>query len=353
LSGGNVLKGLVLGGFGLVLAMVGLAPLDSVPRYTLDWLLGDEAIFLWDGISLIAVTVGLFAIPEIIELGTSGTSIARQQVGKLGGVMEGVKDTFRQWKLVLSCSGIGAYIGLLPGLGGGTAQWLAYAHAVQSSPDKERFGKGAVEGVLGPGAANNSKEGGDLIPTVAFGVPGSVSTAILLGAFIIQGLVPGPAMLDPAQHLPLTFSMVWIIVVSNVITVAVCFLFLGQLVKITHMKGTYLIPFLLLLVYLGGFTVKNAFGDLVLVVLFGAVGWLMVRYDWPRPPLLLGLVLGGIAEKNLFIATGAYGAGWLLRPGVILLALLIVVGIAYPFFERWRARRAAKPPLLVGAAHES
>jgi TctA family transporter len=266
--------------------------------------------------------------------------------------MEGVKDTFRHWKLVLSASGIGAYIGLLPGLGGGTAQWLAYAHAVQSSPNKERFGKGAVEGVLGPGAANNSKEGGDLIPTVAFGIPGSVSTAILLGAFIIQGLVPGPAMLDPAQHLPLTFSFVWIIVVANIITVAVCFLFLRQIARITEIRGTFLIPFILLLVYLGGFTVKNAFGDLVLVILFGALGWLMVQYDWPRPPLLLGLVLGGIAEKNLFIATSAYGAGWLLRPGVILLALLIVAGIAYPYFERWRAERSAKQRVLLGATHE-
>ena len=137
--------------------------------------------------------------------------------------MEGVKDTFRHWKLVLRCSAIGAYIGLIPGMGGGPAQWLAYAHAVQSSPNKERFGKGAVEGVLGPGAANNSKEGGNLIPTLAFGVPGSVSMAILLGAFIIQGIVPGPDLLNPAKYLTLTFSFVWIIVVTNIITVRSAF----------------------------------------------------------------------------------------------------------------------------------
>jgi TctA family transporter len=352
-SGGHVLKGLTMGGFGLALAMVGLAPVDGVARYTLEGLLGTEnSIFLWDGISLVAVTVGLFAIPEIIDLGVRGTSIAGQAVGKIGGVMQGVRDTFHHWKLVLSCSGIGAYIGVLPALGGGTAQWLAYAHAVQSSPDKERFGKGAVEGVLGPGAANNSKEGGDLIPTVAFGVPGSVSTAILLGAFIILGLVPGPAMLDPAQYLPLTFSFVWIIAVSNVITVAVCFLFLGHLARITEIKGTYLIPFILLLVYLGGLTVKNAFGDLVLVLLFGVLGWLMVQLDWPRPPLLLGLVIGGIAEKNLFIATTGYGIAWLLRPGVILMALLIVGAIAYPFVQSWRERRWPKPAPALEVAHE-
>jgi TctA family transporter len=332
LSGENVSKGLAAGGLGLALAMVGLDPIESVPRYTLEGLVGeDNALFLWDGIALVSVTVGLFAIPEIIDLAVQGTSIARDaKPGKLGGVMEGVKDTFRHWKLVLRCSGIGAYIGLIPGMGGGPAQWLAYAHAVQTSPDKDRFGKGAVEGVLGPGAANNSKEGGSLIPTLAFGVPGSVSMAILLGAFIIQGIVPGPDLLNPAKHLTLTFSFVWTIVITNIITVAICFLFLNQLAKITYVKGTYLIPFLLLLVYLGGFAVKNSFGDMMLVLIFGALGWLMVKFDWQRPPLLLGLVLGGIAENNLFIASRIYGASWLLHPGVMVIALITLIGMLYP-----------------------
>jgi len=332
LSGDNVPKGLAAGGLGLVLAMIGLDPIESVPRFTLEPVLGENnALFLWDGVALVSVTVGLFAIPEIIDLAVQGTSIAgTNQPGRLGGVMEGVKDTFRHWKLVLRCSGIGAYIGLIPGMGGGPAQWLAYAHAVQSSPEKERFGKGAVEGVLGPGAANNSKEGGSLIPTLAFGVPGSLSMAILLGAFIIQGIVPGPDLLNPAKHLTLTFSFVWIIVITNIITVAICFLFLNQLAKITFVKGTYLIPFLLLLIFLGGFATKNSLGDVILVLLFGALGWLMVKFDWQRPPLLLGLVLGGIAENNLFIASRIYGFGWLLHPGVLVIALITVVGMAYP-----------------------
>ena len=105
------------------------------------------------------------------------------------------------------CSALGAYVGILPGVGGGTAQWVAYAYAVQSSPNRERFGKGAVEGVLGPGAANNSTRGGDLITTVAFGIPSSVSTAILFGAFLIQGIVPGPDMLNPAKHSRLLFRL--------------------------------------------------------------------------------------------------------------------------------------------------
>jgi putative tricarboxylic transport membrane protein len=339
LSGGNLTKGLVAGGLGLTLAMVGLDPIESVPRFTLEPILGeDNALFLWDGVSLIAVTVGLFAIPEIIDLAVQGTSIARDQVGKIGGVMEGVKDTFRHWWLVIRCSALGAYVGILPGMGGGTAQWVAYAHAVQSSPHKERFGHGAVEGVLGPGAANNSTRGGDLVTTVAFGIPSSVSTAILLGAFIIQGIVPGPDLLNPAKYLSLTFSFVWILIISNIITVAVCFLFLNQLAKITFVKGTFLIPFLLLLIYLGSFAVKNSYGDIGLMLIFGALGWFMVKFDWQRPPLLLGLVLGGIAENNLFIATKIYGASWLIHPGVIVIGLLMLVGLLYPLFDAWRRR---------------
>jgi hypothetical protein len=218
---------------------------------------------------------------------------------------------------------------------------LAYAHAVQTSPGKERFGKGAIEGVLGPGAANNSKEGGSLIPTLAFGVPGSVSMAILLGAFIIQGIVPGPDLLNPAKHLTLTMSFVWIIVITNIITVAICFLFLNQLAKITFIKGTYLIPLLLLLIYLGGFAVKNSFGDMMLVALFGAIGWFMVKFDWQRPPLLLGLVLGGIAENNLFIASRIYGYSWLLHPGVLVIGAIILFGMLYPYLQSWLKKRSA------------
>jgi len=199
-----------------------------------------------------------------------------------------------------------------------------------------------VEGVLGPGAANNSNLGGGLVPTIAFGVPGNVTMAILLGAFIIQGLVPGPPMLIPESqggHLTLTFSFVWIIVIANIITVAACFLFLKQLVRITEVRGSLIIPFVLLLVYLGGFATKNAFEDLVVVLLFGAMGWVMVQLDWSRPPLLLGLVLGPLAEDRLFLSMDNYGISWLWFPSVLVLFAVILAGIFYPVFQTWRERR--------------
>ena len=340
LSGGNLLKGLISGGLGFLLATIGLDPISGIQRYTFGQL------FLWDGIGLVPVTLGLFAIPEIIDLAIVATSISREKVGKLGGVMTGIKDTFQHFWLVFRCSAMGAYIGVIPGMGGAVSQWLAYAHAVQSSPDKERFGKGAIEGVLGPGAANNSTLGGAMIPTIAFGVPGSVVMAILLGAFIIQGIVPGPDMLlpEPRGKLSLTFSFVWIIVISNIITVAICLLFLNTLAKVTQIRVSLLMPIILLLVYLGAFAEKNAFADLVIVLIFGMLGWVMVKFGWQRPPLLLGLVLGPLMENRLFLSTDNYGLAWATRPGVLIIFAVIVFGIVYPILKnRWQ--RPAEAPV--------
>jgi TctA family transporter len=228
-------------------------------------------------------------------------------------------------------------IGIIPGLGGAVAQWVAYAHAVQSAPDRSRFGKGDVRGVLGPGAANNSKEGGALIPTIAFGVPGSVSMALLLGAFLIQGLVPGPAMLT--THLQLTFSFVWLIVISNVITVAVCFLFLNQLVKITYVRSSLLIPGILLLVFLGGYSDTNSVFSMGTTLVFGLLGLAMVHLDWPRPPLILGLVLGALIEKNFFISYSLFGFGLFARPTVLALLALGLLVLIFPVIQTFFVRR--------------
>jgi TctA family transporter len=325
-SGPNVLKGVIAGGIGLMLSMVGLDPLIGIERYTFG------RLELWEGISLVAVTTGLFGIPEVLDLWIKRTSIAEHAVGKIGGVWEGVKDTFRHWGITIRCSALGTFMGIMPGLGASIGQWVAYAHAVQSSPDRTRFGKGDVRGVLGPGAANNSALGGGLIPTIAFGVPGNVVFAILLGAFLIQGLTPGPAMLT--RHLDLVFSFVWIIVVTNIITVAICFLFIKQLVRITEVRGAILIPSIIVLILLGGYVESHTLFALFLTLAAGAVGYVMVRLDWPRPPLILGLVLGRLVEKNLFTSYQAYGIGLLARPVVVLVLVGCIGILLWPLWQR-------------------
>jgi len=349
LSGEAVLKGIISGGLGLMLATIGLDPISGIQRFTFGQL------FLWDGVGLVPVTIGFYAIPETIELAVLGKSIAQEKVGKIGGVMQGVRDTFRHWWLVLRCSAIGTFTAIIPGMGAATTQWLAYAHSVQSSPNKERFGRGAVEGVLGPGAANNSTLGGSMITTVAFGVPASVIMAILLGAFIIQGIVPGPDMLTPPPKgkLDLTLSFVWVIVISNIITVAACFLFLSPLAKITQIRGSLIIPFILILIYLGAFAEKNAFEDMMVVLFFGALGWILEKFQWPRPPVLLGLVLGPLAENRLFLSTDNYGLAWSWRPGVLVIFVITLFGIFYPIIkERRGKKKSVAIPSTLAAATE-
>ena len=331
------IKGFAMGFLGLLLATIGQERQSGILRFDFG------LMYLWEGLDLIPVLVGIFAIPEIVDLAVRGTSIAgNAPVAKLGsGVWQGIRDTFTHGWLVVRCSVVGVFVGILPGAGGGVAQWMAYAHAVQSAKDakdREGFGHGDVRGVLGPGAANNSKEGGDLIPTIAFGVPGSGAMAILLGAFLIMGLHPGPDMLT--KHLAVTYSMVWTLVISNVITVIACLALLPYLAVLTRIRGSVIIPFLLLLVFVGSYTANKQIADLLVTLAAGALGCLMVRYEWPRAPLVLGFVLGKLAETYLFISMARYGYAWLVQPLVILLIALTVMVIVFPYFQERRTRAA-------------
>ena len=251
-------------------------------------------MYLWEGLDLVPVLVGIFAIPEIVDLAVRGTAIAGEKLpaNLQAGVMEGIKDTFRHFWLVFRCSAIGVFVGIYAGsrrrrraMGGLRA---CSPERQRYAKDRERFGKGDVRGVLGPGAANNSKEGGDLIPTIAFGVPGSGAMAILLGGFLIMGLTPGPDMLT--KHLPITFSMVWTLVIANIITVLLCLMVLNHLAKLTYVRGGLIIPFVLFLVFVGSYTANSHIADLVVTLLFGLLGYLMVLFGWPRPPFVLGFV---------------------------------------------------------------
>jgi TctA family transporter len=332
----GLLLGLLSGGVGFLCSLVGQDRQAGILRFTFGQL------YLWGGLEIIPVVVGLFAIPEVVDLAVRGTAIAgKVSYGKLGkGVREGIKDTFRYFWLTVRCSAVGSFIGILPGLGGGVAQWVSYAHATQSAKsveEQEGFGKGDVRGVLGPGAANNSKEGAGLIPTVAFGIPASSGMAILMGAFFLLGLVPGPEMLT--THLPLTFSMVWTIVIANIIIVAVSLLFINKIANMTTLRGGLIIPFIVLLAFIGSYTATNQLGDLIVTLIFGGFGYFMVRFGWPRPPFILGFILGKLAETYLYTSTTRYGAAWLLRPKVLII-LCLAIGVAlYPFLQRRRLAR--------------
>lgn len=326
-----LLFGIASAMMGLVCSLVGQDDQAGIRRYTFG------QMYLWNGLPLVPVMIGLFAIPEVVDLTVRGTAIAGNVAyGKLGkGVWEGIKDTFRHFWLTIRCSLIGSFVGIIPGLGGGVAQWVSYAHATQSAKtveERDGFGKGDVRGVLGPGAANNSKEGAALIPAIAFGIPSSVSFALLIGALLIMGLNPGPDMLT--THLAITYSMVWTIVISNIMVVAVSLLFINRIAKLTTIRGSVINPIIIFLCFIGAYSANNNIADLIVLIVFGIVGYFMVRVGWPRPPFILGFVLGNLAETYFYSSISRYGVSWLYRPKVIIIFIITVLFVLFPVFQK-------------------
>jgi putative tricarboxylic transport membrane protein len=334
LAGKNVLRGFLMAGLGFVVGMMGLDSSSGIPRYTFGQL------DLWDGINLVPLVVGLFGGAEVLQLMLSRRSIAQPAEGgprKVTGVGQGVRDALRHWWLVIRSSGIGVGLGVVPGMGGSVAQFIAYGHAQATSKHPETFGKGNIEGVVAAGANNNAKDSGSLIPTIAFGIPGSVGTAVLLGAFLIAGLTPGKEMLT--TELPVTMSMVWVMVIANAIAVAVAFVVLRPLARLTYIRGTLLVPFLLVLVGIGAYSAGNSFLDIFVMLAAAAIGVIAIRWDWPRVPFLLAAILGAIAERYLFLSYSLSGWSWLNDPVVVVLFLVSLAAVGRPLLAGRRGRR--------------
>jgi len=201
-----------------------------------------------------------------------------------------------------------------------------------------------VRGVIASESSNNAKEGGALVPTVAFGVPGSATMAILLGAFLIHGLVPGPDMLT--KHLSVTYAMVWSIALANVLGAGLCYAFSPQFAKLATLRYSLILPAVLGIIYIGAFEATRQWGDLFTLLFFGLVGWIMKQFKWPRPPLILGVVLGDTIERYLFISIERYGLSWMLRPIVFGLFALAILGLVRPFLQDVRGQGGVQRMLM-------
>jgi TctA family transporter len=332
LSGNAPLRGLTAAGLGILIAMIGSDPQSG----TLRWTFG--TLYLWDGLPLVPVVLGLFALPELCDLAIARSAIASGTKYDIkAGMWQGAKDCFTHWWLVLRCSWIGAAFGSVPGIGGAVIDWLAYGHAVRTEKGaQETFGRGDVRGVIASESANNAREGGALVPTVAFGVPGSAGMAILMGAFLIHGLVPGPDMLS--KHLNITYAMVWSVALANILGAGLCYLFSGQFARLATLRYTLILPCVLGIIYIGAFEGSRNWGDLFALLAFGVLGWTMKQLRWPRPPLILGLVLGDVIERYMFISIERYGMTWLGRPIVVLLLAFATLGLLRPLIQEVRRR---------------
>lgn len=335
LSGSAPLKGLAAACIGIMIAMIGTDPRTGTFRWTFD------SIYLWDGMPLVPITLGIFALPELCDLAIGRTSIsdgARFSIKT--GILQGAKDSFRHWWLVLRCSWIGAAMGAIPGIGGAVIDWMAYGHASKTEKDaKKTFGRGDVRGVIASESANNAKEGGSLLTTVAFGIPGSAGMAIILGAFIAQGLIPGPDMLG--KNLSITYSMVWSIALANIFGAGLCYAFSGYFARLATLRYTLILPSVLSIIYIGAYGGSREWGDLIALLIFGVLGWVMKRLKWPRPPLILGVVLGAAIERYMFISIELDGIAWLLHPVVLIFLGIALYGLVGPVIKKKRAERAS------------
>src|SRR5262245_26170746 len=328
LSGSAPLRGVAAACLGIMIAMIGSDPQTGTLRWTMD------SLYLWDGLKLTPLLLGIFALPELCDLLIGRTTISKaiDKASIYKGQWQGVKDCLQNWWLIVRCSWIGGGIGSIPGISASVIDWLAYGHALKTEKGaRDTFGKGDVRGVIASESSNNAKEGGALVPTIAFGVPGSATMAILLGAFLIHGLVPGPDMLH--KNLDITYTMVWSVALANILGAGLCYAFSPQFAKLATLRYTLILPAVLGVVYIGAFEANRSWGDLVALLCFGLLGWLMKQNKWPRPPLVLGLVLGDSIERYMFISVERYGISWMWRPVVAVLLILAVIGLVRPLIQ--------------------
>lgn len=292
LAGRVALKGIMAAGLGMLVASIGEGPFNGELRMS-----SYDVPYFTDGLKLVIVGLGIFAVPEIIALLRKDKAIAeRASLGS--GWLAGVKDWWQHKWLSVRCALIGVVVGVIPGLGGSVVDWIAYGHTVQTTKDKAGFGKGDVRGVIGPESSNNAKEGGGLVPTLLFGIPGSGSMAIFIGALALLGsgeLEVGQVMLK--DNLNYTYAIVWLLALANVFGTILCIGLSGQIAKLTTIRFALIAPFIFMIISFAAFQSGQDLMDLAVLFGIGFLGILMRRFDWSRPAFLIGFVLANPVEN--------------------------------------------------------
>jgi putative tricarboxylic transport membrane protein len=335
-TGGRFLRGLIAGALGLMLAFVGYDAVNGGVRFTFG------SNYLWDGIQLVPALTGLFAISEMIALSVSGGTIAKAGTqARITDVWQGVRLAVRHWKTTLQGSAIGTFIGAVPGLGGTVAAFLAYSAAMQISKSPETFGKGNIEGVIGPEASNNSKDGGALIPTLSFGIPGSAEMAVFLGVLVLHGVQPGPMLL--LEHEGVMFSLILALLASTLLSNLVVLAVARPLAVITRVDVHLLVPVVIAVALVGVYALRETVGDVLLAGLFGALGYLMIRFRYPRVTLVIALILGELAERSFHQSLNMSSGDWTIfftRTASLVIFLMLLGFLLVPAARGW-SRRAA------------
>ena len=331
LAGRVPVKGLASAALGILVGTIGAASAGGSARMS-----SYEYPYLYDGLKLVIVGLGIFAIPEIVALLRQGTAIAGE--AKLGaGWRVGVSDWWKNRWLSIRCSSIGVLVGVIPGLGGSVVDWIAYGHTVQTTKDKSQFGKGDIRGVIGPESSNNAKEGGGLVPTLLFGIPGSGSMAIFIGGMALLGYEAGPRMIT--ENLDVTYTMVWSLAFANVLGTVLCIALSPWIARLTTIRFVLLAPFLFMMICFAAFQSGQELADLVALLGVGLLGVFLKRFEWSRPAFLIGFVLSNQVEvyvnqayqiaSHRFSSSLAEGMGYIFTPIVLVIGAVTVLSVYF------------------------
>jgi putative tricarboxylic transport membrane protein len=325
--GKDLAVGLLAGCFGLLLGTVGPAPAAANFRFTFG------QAYLLDGLSLTIVALGLFAISEVIGMLAAGGGISsgRQVVSNWGA---GFATFWRSRWLVLRSAVIGTVGGFVPAVGANASTWIAYGHALRSTRDRSRFGRGEPRGIAAAEGANNATVISDLVPTLLFSVPGGPAAAIFLGALFSFGFYPGPRMVS--EQPTLMYLIVWSVALASILGAAICFAVSPLIARLTQIRFALIAAPLLLIMVAGAYQATQSLGDIAVLMALGLVGWFMKHAEWPRAPVLVGFVLAGPMEQYFWLTNQLHGWSWLTRPGVLVIAAFIVVPLALRLLRRDR-----------------
>lgn len=350
LSSGSMLKGLLGGCLGLLLGTIGIAPIGGEARFTFGF------SPLVAGLELIVVLIGFFCIPEVLSMIENKFNQERLKYTKEKGVIRHIFNKLvRQPFLLLRSSIIGIIVGIIPGAGGNIAALLSYDTAVRFSKNKALFGKGNYEGVAAAETSNNAEVGGSLVPLLSLGIPGAPPAAVIMGALMIQGITPGPNLLS--NHAELVYTFLWAFLLANFVMLVLGLYGSRYVAQLINLPTYHLVPIIIFLSVIGSFAIRNNFLDMAMMISIGITAYLLKKFGFHPAPIVLGLILGPIAEVGLsqtMLMGQAQGSVWGIffsRPVSITLIILCGLSLLSPFITEFVTKRKKREGELDEAAN--